>query len=213
MRRHWPTTLISWSRLLAGGFRDPLVGRALLVGCAAGSLMPLLKRLNVLLPGWMGAPPATPFGFSSSLLLGPNMVVGAMLDDLASQTFGVLAMLFLLLVLRLLLRRTWAAAGAFVAIFTTVVTVQSETPLAIVVLVAAYFGILVFLIVRFGLVAGIAALLTAHFLTSHPITPQFSAWYAGSGLFNLAVVAAIALYGFYTSLGGQPMFGAATLED
>ena len=33
VRRRWPATLVSWSRLLAGGFRDPLVGRDVLVGC------------------------------------------------------------------------------------------------------------------------------------------------------------------------------------
>ena len=33
VRRRWPATLVSWSRLLAGGFRDPLVGRDVLAGC------------------------------------------------------------------------------------------------------------------------------------------------------------------------------------
>jgi hypothetical protein len=33
VRRRWPATLVSWSRLLARGFWDPLVGRDVLVGC------------------------------------------------------------------------------------------------------------------------------------------------------------------------------------
>jgi len=33
VRRRWPATLVSWSRLLAGDFRDPLVGRDVLAGC------------------------------------------------------------------------------------------------------------------------------------------------------------------------------------
>ena len=32
VRRWWPHRIISWSRLLAGDFRDPLIGRALLIG-------------------------------------------------------------------------------------------------------------------------------------------------------------------------------------
>ena len=36
IRRHWPASLISWSRLLAGSFRDPLVGRDVLLGAAFG---------------------------------------------------------------------------------------------------------------------------------------------------------------------------------
>ena len=35
VRRRWPDSLISWSRLLAGRFRDPLVGRDLLLGMRA----------------------------------------------------------------------------------------------------------------------------------------------------------------------------------
>jgi hypothetical protein len=31
VRRRWPDLLISWSRLLAGGFRDPMVGRDVLI--------------------------------------------------------------------------------------------------------------------------------------------------------------------------------------
>jgi hypothetical protein len=37
VRRRWPDGLISWNRLLAGRFRDPLVGRVLLVGAVTGA--------------------------------------------------------------------------------------------------------------------------------------------------------------------------------
>ncbi len=37
-RRLWPRILVSWVRILDGGFRDPLVGRDLLVGAAAGRI-------------------------------------------------------------------------------------------------------------------------------------------------------------------------------
>jgi serine/threonine-protein kinase len=45
VRRHWPQTLISWSRLLAGRFRDPLVGRDVLVGSATALVSGLGHRL------------------------------------------------------------------------------------------------------------------------------------------------------------------------
>ena len=50
VRRRWPATLVSWSRLLAGGFRDPLVGRDVLVGC-------LSERLGPLSEDWGGSFP------------------------------------------------------------------------------------------------------------------------------------------------------------
>jgi hypothetical protein len=36
VRRVWPTALISWTRLLSGRWRDPLVGRDVLAGLLAG---------------------------------------------------------------------------------------------------------------------------------------------------------------------------------
>ena len=44
VRRRWPATLVSWSRLLAGGFRDPLVGRDVLVGCLSGAFSTSLSQ-------------------------------------------------------------------------------------------------------------------------------------------------------------------------
>jgi len=46
-----------------------------------------------------------------------------------------------------------------------------------------------------------------------PITTQLSAWYSGTGLTGLALLVAFALYAFHTSLGGQPLFGRASLEE
>ena len=39
VRRVWPTALISWTRLMAGRWRDPLVGRDVLAGLLAGVML------------------------------------------------------------------------------------------------------------------------------------------------------------------------------
>lgn len=36
LKRRWPERVISWSRLLAGDFRDPLIGRDILIGALFG---------------------------------------------------------------------------------------------------------------------------------------------------------------------------------
>jgi hypothetical protein len=46
-----------------------------------------------------------------------------------------------------------------------------------------------------------------------PITPDFSAWYAGGTIFCLFVGAALILFGFYTSLAGQPLFRGSLVDD
>src|SRR5262245_35353667 len=45
VRRLWPNTLIAWSRVLEGRFRDPLVGRHILLGAIAGLALTVLVHL------------------------------------------------------------------------------------------------------------------------------------------------------------------------
>ncbi len=75
-------------------------------------------------------------------------------------------------------------------------------------------GVSVFLIIRLGLLA-LASCFVFQFclLENFPLTTQASAWYAGISLAGILLMAAMAFYAFYTSLGGQPIFGSAVLED
>src|SRR5881628_3914691 len=59
-RRLWPRMLVSWVRVLEGRFRDPLVGRDLLVGCAAGALAALVQRLQFWIPEALGGASVLP---------------------------------------------------------------------------------------------------------------------------------------------------------
>ena len=46
VRRVWPETMIGWSRLLTGRFRDPLVGRDILIGALAGIVLTVVIQLE-----------------------------------------------------------------------------------------------------------------------------------------------------------------------
>jgi hypothetical protein len=54
VRRLWPQTIVTWSRLIAGWFRDPLVGRDLLVGTVLGTALTLMDQLDILLGRALG---------------------------------------------------------------------------------------------------------------------------------------------------------------
>jgi hypothetical protein len=56
VRKHWPQTLISWTRLLSGRVRDPLVGRDLFWGVLLGLLWALIARASAS-PSRSPAPP------------------------------------------------------------------------------------------------------------------------------------------------------------
>jgi hypothetical protein len=52
-----------------------------------------------------------------------------------------------------------------------------------------------------------------YLFANFPLTTQGSAWYTGISLLGFLVMAAIALFGFYTSLGGRPVFGSAVIDE
>ncbi len=212
VRRRWPATIVSWSRVLAGDWRDPLVGRDVLMGCLMSVLFVLNFSLAYLVPRWLGSP-TRPRGFALQALHGGRAVVGLVLDLVASSVFFGLALLFLLFLLRMLFRRQWAAAAVFVAVMVAVVSAQGESPLIFVPfgIVAALLWL--FILTRLGLVAAIVYVFCTNLLIELPITTEASTWYAGIGYAALLVFAALALYGFFTSLGGQPVFGSLKLED
>jgi Protein kinase domain len=210
VRRRWPTTIVSWSRVLAGDWRDPLVGRDVLMGCVMSVLFVLNFSLAHLVPAWLGSP-TRPRSFALQALHGSRAVVEIVLDFVASGVFTGLALLFVLFLLRMLLRRQWAAAAVFVAIMVAVAS--AEGPLLFVPfgLIAAVLW--VFILTRLGLVAAIVYFFCVNLLIEIPITTEASAWYAGIGFAALLVFASLALYGFYTSLGGRSVFGELKLED
>src|SRR5207237_10176819 len=110
--------------------------------------------------------------------------------------FGFALRVFLL---RSVLRKEWLATGAVMLIMTLAfVVLANPRSLESGGLIAAAFGlvgaaaiILVFL--RFGLLALIFSNFFVHFL-EFPLTADSSAWYAGTSLFLLLVLAAIAVY-------------------
>ena len=54
MRRYWPAGMISWSRLIAGDWRDPLVGWHVLAGVACGVVLQLtLVSYRLCPPSWV----------------------------------------------------------------------------------------------------------------------------------------------------------------
>ena len=103
IRRRAPGLLVSWSRLLAGGFSDPLVGRDVAIGCAAGVVEATLSCVAILLPTWVGRPAESPM-ITAPVLDVPDIIQWAALGG-AVAVFQGLTVLFLLFIGRLALRR------------------------------------------------------------------------------------------------------------
>jgi len=76
-----------------------------------------------------------------------------------------------------------------------------------------YGALWFFALMRFGFLAAVLYEFAMFVVTDFPFTLESSAWYAGYGYLAPAIFAAIVLYAFRYSLGGQPLFVRASLED
>src|SRR4029077_6238906 len=80
VRRFWPQLLIGWTRALSGQLRDPLVGRDILVGVAAGTIGAFLIESRELIPRVLGLPLAVPQLPSALILFGTRFAVSSALQ-------------------------------------------------------------------------------------------------------------------------------------
>lgn len=214
VRRRWPDALVSWSRLLAGGFRDPLVGRDILFGSLLGAFGIASVRFGWHIPTWLGHPPLQPFFGVTWEFLGVRPVIADLSNNLIAGLAGSFITLFTLFLLRALLRKEWLAAIVCVLLI-TFFRPPSGDPFSAVTLVSILIttSLTVFLLLRFGLLAVIASHFFNDLIGSFPLTTQMSAWYSSLSIAGILLIAAMAFYGFYTSLGGQSLFGGAVLEE
>jgi hypothetical protein len=213
VRRRWPEVLVSWARLLGGEFRDPLVGRELLVGCVGGIALALIGFAGILLPGWLGLAPELIPADLIGVAYGLQRAVPLLVWRLGQSVIVSLATLFLLFLVRLALGSRWRAIAACVLLSSIPGALALEHFWISLLHSAAITGVFFLLLVRVGLVASVAAFYTWGLFVLFPVTMQMSAWYAGSGVTALLVLAALALFGFTTSLGGRPALGDVELHQ
>ncbi len=203
VRRRWPHAIISWSRLMAGQVRDPLVGRDVLYGVLLGVGWALIFSIFFVMRMRAGDPPALG---TTDYLLGARNAVGCWLWHLATSVQGTLVFFFLMFVLRVILRKPWLAALAFVALWTAIKTFGSHHVLIDVSTFAAVYAIAAFVVLRFGFIALALGMFTVDLLLNIPISTNFSSWYMGGSLFVLLTVIGLAVWGAYTALAGQKIW-------
>ncbi len=214
VRRYWPDSIITWNRALSGRWRDALVGRGVLIGLLGGISLFLLRYLAAYLTGYSSelAPSTTDLPLLPTLL-GMRGVGGAFFRVLFMALVQAVYALFLLFLLRALLRRQWLAALIGMLILIAGNPQTSYQPLVSAPLMILYGAILVNLALSYGLVALMAALLASYFLRAFPVTLDFSTWYASSGMLALLTVLALACFAFYAALGGQKVFAGKLLDE
>lgn len=215
VRRRWPQALISWSRFLAGRFRDPLVGRDILVGGLFALAITTVYTIQPLVSLWLGEPLSAPGFRQWDLFLGPRFQIGQYLDF--KFVFNALLFLFFLLGLRLILRKEWLAyLGVLVlAAILDIVFMREDQRLSMI-LVSILFSAVTwsaFLLVplRFGLLASVFLMFFGEIL-GIPAACGLSGWQSESSWTAIIFITVVAVYGFHTALAGRSLFKDELLQ-
>ncbi|MCA1568407.1 MAG: serine/threonine protein kinase [Acidobacteria bacterium] len=215
LRRRWSELLISWSRLMTGDFRDPLVGRDILGGGLLGLCVTASDYSTVLVPQWTGIAAApTMAGNTNEAFSGIGGTVVHFLHIFGEPVFAAIFLSFLLLLLLTVLRKKWLAIAAM-WLFIFILNMDSADRYHWIFWLDLFLtaSLVTLAAARFGLLALYSCLLFAALSAGFPITSDFSSWYAGNTLFVFVVLMSLAVYGFYTSLAGQKIFEAKFLKD
>ena len=209
VRRYSPDMLMSWSRLISGRFRDPRVGRDVLVGIVAGLLLALVWLGVTLLPPLAGYPPPAPRGFNTALLQSTRRFVSLLLREPLDALFnGMIATLAFALA-RIAVKRTWlaliitVAAGAFLWINQA----GTEQLWINIVYALTFSAIMMGVLVYFGMLTLIVASLVELTVRQGGLTADLSKVYASEGVLMMALIAGLAAFGYYASRGDEPLFG------
>jgi serine/threonine-protein kinase len=211
-RRRWPHVLISWKRLLAGNLRDPLVGRDVLLGAVMGLAALFAFVGGIAASRVWGLPSITPWPFLDGAVLSSLRHSGfRVFVNLFSAVLYGMVFLFALTLLRMLVRKPWLAGALWCVLMSTPALDTNTVSEWISSVLRAL--ILLAVLLRGGLLALVVALYFMFVTIEVPLTLDLSSWYAMQAFPVVGVLLLLVVYGFYTSLGGKPIFGQAFFED
>jgi serine/threonine-protein kinase len=214
VRRFWPATVVSWSRLMARQWRDPLVGRDILIGVALGALIHVIDLGTGLLAHRLGHPgsPRTP---SLDELLGTRFVLAQIGNQVFNAVLNALSVVFGVVLLKIILKREWAAVTVAIGLFTFTSARGLDfhqawaINLASIVLIIA---IIVLAVKYLGLLASVILFLVDFIISNAAFTLDTSRWFFADSLLVLLIPITMACYGFYASRGGEPLLGRRILD-
>jgi len=205
VRRRWPQTLISWSSVLIGRIRDPIVGRDALIGFVAAAAVAVLNGLS---ETWLRAQGGWPNLEPTAPLAGPRGYLALVLVSIPHAIREALFFFFLIFLLRAVLRVQWLAAVVFALIFASLELTGSSHPLFNATISFLVLSAFAFLVLRFGLLALCAAVLF-NSVINFP-QARMASWYFAETAMVVGLAMALAVWAFYTSLGNRKFW---TLDD
>jgi serine/threonine-protein kinase len=205
VRARWPHSIVSWNRILAGKWLDAQVGSHILIGAATGTALWVAANIPDI---WQSLSHMTlDEGMNLSAAMGTRHWLGVNALQMFSSLVVGLVGFFVIFGLRVLLRRDLAAAIAAALLFTVArpdIYQEQHFAIQLTIFVVLYSALL-FILLRFGLVATIAAVFFIDSCQYLTVGTAFVSWITPAGLATLALLLGIAAFAFWRSLGSREL--------
>jgi serine/threonine-protein kinase len=219
VRKWWPEQLVAWSRVFTGRWRDPLVGRDILVGGVFFLFLTVPEAVNILAAQASVRPLGTPGGYPFMWFswLGVEGMLATALSSLMDAIFYGLFFLLCILFLRFLVRSQRAALGVFAlavgfVYFMDASANDGNRVIATVIGIGSGLGYS-FVLHRFGLLPFIFGFFLRNLTTRFPVVFDGGAWYSGSSAFVVVVIVGLAAYGLWVALAGKSVLRDWLLDE
>ncbi len=161
------------------------------------------------MPYWLGVAPRRPLDSMQAVYLGGRKALAEIFEPFMLQS--PLMVLLVLTALLFVLRRQWLAAIAAAIVFILVDGHLASGDERVIVQVCALievvvvWALLLFVLIRFGLLALVSSFFFVGILQKWPLTLDMSLWFSGTSLVGLLLLAAVAVVATRISLGRRKL--------
>ena len=211
VRRVWPRMLIGLVRIFSGRWRDPAVGREVLIGLATGCALVVVLAVVATAQWRVTADDAQHLVHPMALrmILSPGHYVSSRAHFIAGSVLLGMQCAGVVVLIRLLVRHALTSAVVSVAVvgllsFPLYFVFIGDSWWAAIAYAAGMGTCLVWLYTRIGVLAAMVFLFITHSAGLFMIA--FDAWSTPYLVSWLVILLALAAYGFWVSLAGQPLF-------
>ena len=208
VRRRSPDLIMGWTRLIWGRWRDPRVGRDMLIGIAAAASVALLVRIVVPIAEAMGAPSGSVSFFNIDYVRGVPEALARILATYEQAPALSMGVTVVFLLFERLFKSRMRAAAALLVVLAVPNSLQQGTSLPVaVVLALTIMSFPVVAILKGGMLAFASFITTAILLVDVPLTSDLSHWSAPPTLLAGALFAALAYVALTSvgAIGGKPL--------
>ena len=207
LRARWPKAIITWNRILSGNLLDAQVGSHLLMGVGVGLFIVASYQIR----DFFGLSRDGILSFQTGGLFTTREWIAATLGTANGALQSGLVIFFVVFGLRVLLRRDLAAilVASILLTFTNGNLLSSKNPVRDIGIYYLIGLVIMVCLVRFGTLTTVVAVFVANCLLRHSFSSDLTLWFMPYSIATLLMVAALAIFGFWRSLGDQYLVAEA----